>query len=81
MHILGIPKNSYSRVKNLILEILTSGREEARKKKEKAGRKSLLIHGTVQANIIYTAILNNLTTRDATCVLKTRIGQNVTFLF
>ena len=59
MHILGIPKNSYSRVKNLILEILTSGREEARKEKEKVGRKALFIHGTVQANIIYTVVASS----------------------
>jgi hypothetical protein len=68
-HMLSIPKNSYSRVKELLHEV---SREKGDNigNKNASGRKALLIHGTTQANIIYKALLNGLTTKDATCVLN-----------
>ena len=67
---LGIPQNSHSKVKKILLDIAAGNFVAGIGRKPGAGRKAIIDHGSPQASIIYNCLRGNLTVRETTCVLN-----------
>jgi hypothetical protein len=79
-HLLNIPNNSHTSIRTLLWNIVETENFEEFKNKQGAGRIPLIIHVTIQADIIYTALLRNLTTKEATCILNMYRAKNGLFI-
>jgi hypothetical protein len=67
---LGIPQNSHSKVKKILLDIASGNFVAGIGRKSGAGRKRIIDQGSAQASIIYNCLRGSLTVRDTTCVLN-----------
>jgi hypothetical protein len=79
-HLLNIPNNSHTSIRTLLWNIVETENFEEFKNKQGAGRIPLIIHVTIQADIIYTVLLRNLTTKEATCILNMYRAKNGLFI-
>ena len=62
--------NSHTAVRNVLLEIVQNLQHYDGRINHGGGRKAIIEHGTVQAEIVYKGLQQNLTARDVTCVIN-----------
>ena len=62
--------NSHTAVRNVLLEIVQNLQHYDGRMNHGGGRKAIIEHGTVQAEIVYKGLQQNLTAREAQSFLK-----------
>jgi hypothetical protein len=69
-HLLNIPSNSHSRVLEILQRVSKEEREYTGQVQRGSGRKALIQHGTLQANIVYRSLKGGLSAKESTCILN-----------
>jgi hypothetical protein len=69
-HLLNIPSNSHTRVLEILRLISKEEKQYNGNVQKGAGKEALILHGTVQANLVYRSLQQGLSSKETTCILN-----------